>query len=345
MQGRGTLLFLFALVSGLTQSNPPSPAQVPAPGEPQAVFGSDTNLVLVRFQMTPKKGQPSALRPEDLELREDGIPQKIAVFQGGELYPQTVPVEVNLLFAGMRGVVDPRTFRLNFSALDDHERVSLAVWAIGEHLVRLTPPTRDAARLDRARNGLMQVWSTTGKKLREPLFGAIAALAREAARGRTNVVRMLVVVSNGEFAEAEPGAPEAIRAAKDAGIAIFPVLLRNASTSDRIETGADGFDINAGYRVWDYDRPNGGGSIGRPLEDFESLAKATNGRLLNLVFQPPFGNTLDPIFKWLRDQIKFDCVAGFYPVSTGERTQHKIQVILKDANRGQLVVSTPTVEH
>jgi hypothetical protein len=38
-------------------------------------------------------------------------------------------------------------------------------------------------------------------------------------------------------------------------------------------------------------------------------------------------------------------VAGFYPVSTGERKQHKIQVILKDANRGQLVVSTPTVEH
>lgn len=294
--------------------------------------------------MTPRKGQPSALRPDDIELREDGVAQKIAVLQGGELSPQTKPVEVNLLFANMRGVVDARTFKLNFGALDDHERLSIAVWAVSDRLVRLTPPTRDEARLERVRNGLMQIWSVNTRKNAAPLFGAISTIVQESARGRTNVDRRIVVISNGQFSVSEPGASDAIRAAKAAGIAIFPVLLRNGSTADQMETAADNFDRDGAYRVWAYDNSTTVGHLGRPMEDFESMAKGTEGRLLNLVFRPPSGNTLDLIFKWLKDQIRFEYVAGYYPASTAERKERKIQVILKDYTRGQVFLNTIAVE-
>jgi len=90
-QFKGLLILLWPVLCIGAQTNPPSDA---------ATFRAETNLVTVHFQVTPKKGKPTAdLRAEDIELREDGVRQKIAVFQGGRANPQAAPVEVNLLFA------------------------------------------------------------------------------------------------------------------------------------------------------------------------------------------------------------------------------------------------------
>lgn len=64
-----------------------------------ATFRVNSELALVAFRITPNRQMPiSDLRPDDIEIREDGVPQKIAVFEGGRLNPRTVPVEMTLLF-------------------------------------------------------------------------------------------------------------------------------------------------------------------------------------------------------------------------------------------------------
>jgi hypothetical protein len=317
---RRLLLLLAPVASLLAQADEPRNAG----RESQAVFRADTNLVLVRFQWDPKSGQPSSLRPEDIELSEDGVPQKVAVLQGGESNPQSVPVEVNLLFTDIRPIVEPRTLdRFDLSRMDDHGRVSVAVWAIGANLVRITGPTRDGNTLNRAMSGLFTVWSD--QTARPALFTTIAALAREAARGRTNVVRFLAVVYNGS-PDRRSLPEEAIRAARDSGCTVLAVHVNDNSNPSPVPN-----------LVWAQ-------SMGTAMRELDDVVKATYGRSVTISYKL-FGDRLEPILKWLGKQIRADHVAGFYPAASGARKPHNIQVTLKDGKRGRIRGGTRTIEY
>ncbi len=50
----------------------------------RADFRAQTDLTLVRFQVSPAKGQfLDDLRPEDIQVLENGVPQKLSIFEGG----------------------------------------------------------------------------------------------------------------------------------------------------------------------------------------------------------------------------------------------------------------------
>jgi len=89
------------------------------PPDGTAVFHTEANLVLVRFQVSPQKGKLiSDLRAEDIEVLEDGVPQQIALFEGGSFYPRTTPLEITLLFdcsgsVQQAGTLDTRVFQAN----------------------------------------------------------------------------------------------------------------------------------------------------------------------------------------------------------------------------------------
>jgi hypothetical protein len=352
------LTILVPFCSILAQPNPPSPAQAAANGGSRQVVRTDTNLVLVQFGMTPKKGQASDLRPEDIELREDGSPRKIAVLQGGQLNPP-VPVEVNLLFADLRPssmpAVGPAWLRsqpIDLGTIDDRGRVSVAIWAIGQEPIQLTPPTRDKAKLDKAMDGLVQVWSTTTGAHRTSVFRAIATLASQGARVRTNTVRMLVAVAHNidPFYDKE-GIQESVRAAQDGGIAIFPVLVRAAGDTFRgLNASADTADSRPDQKGRpSYGAPPPRDSIDNSsypelIDPFLSLAKKTNGQSLRVDFltsDVPFGQ----IFQWLGDQIKSEYLVGFYADSSDKSRPHKVQVTLKDSSRGRITGDTQTITH
>ncbi len=295
--------------------------------------------------MTPKKGQSSDLGTGDIELREDGVPQKIALFQGGAQNPQTVPVEVNLLFDRFRRsdfTAGPRWLReqtFDLSPIDDRQRVSVAVWALAENLIRLTPPTRDSRALNQAMDGLWNVWAD--QSVKPPLLKSIAALARTAAQGRTNVARILVVVSPGGCV---PEDKEAVKAAEQSGISVFPVLLQNFNRPaqapvnfDKIAT--DGLKSGDDYANWTQCLDDRGDSRG-----LEAITKSTGGRLLRLNYLSS-GSVFQQILKWLGDQIRFDYIAGFYPAAAGEQKPHSIRIVLRDPKRGQITGGAQTIVH
>ena len=201
----------------------------PAPAPSEATFHSESNLVLVRFQVSPKKGVPvSDLRAEDIQILEDGARQKVVLFEGGRLYPRSVPLEITLLFdcsASVQnaGSLDPNVF--GKSLLDEYVNTKIAIYAFTDDLTRLTTPTRDGAALMKALHGVRAI--RTGGT---PLFGSIADTARDSTASGESAVRILVIFSDGESTTAGDDSRdgEAIQAAQDRGIALYPVTLSNS---------------------------------------------------------------------------------------------------------------------
>ena len=111
-----------------------------------ATFRVDTRLALVRFQVSPTRGQfITDLRAEDIEIREDGVPQEIALFEGGRFYPRRLPVEIALLFDCSRSVQEAGKLNPHViprGLLDEYDNASLAIYAFSDKLVRLTALTR-----------------------------------------------------------------------------------------------------------------------------------------------------------------------------------------------------------
>jgi VWFA-related protein len=330
------LLTLLSAFSAFAQLGSTNPGQA---GQPVPTFRSDTNLVTIRFQMTPKKGQTADLRPEDIELREDGVPVKVSAFQGGQLYPPSIPVEVNLLFDDLRppsGTTVPRWLQsamLDLASADDHGLVSVAVWAFSGDLVRLTPPTRDAATLNHAIEGLWGAWATS---LHDGnLLSAVETLVNAASGGRTNVFRMIVVVSaSGEVF----GYEKDLKAIQETGVAVFPVIVGGHAGTARV-------DSSVGSHGLDKDRPTQGGyqrATGGDAIDMQILAQRTGGKLLALNFANN-NDSFRQIFQWLGEQIRSDYLAGFYAPSPGQPKPHKIEIVLKDSKRGKLAGSAQTL--
>jgi VWFA-related protein len=275
--------------------------------ESSPTFRAETTLAVVGFQLRQKKGTPTrALRAQDIEIRDDGVAQKIALFEGGPGAPRTVPVEISLLFDCSASVeriaaMSSRVFRDNL--LDEFPNASIAIYGFSDDLVRVARPTRDAAALKKAMDLVAAI-----PKGDTPLFGSIADTVRDAATTGANVVRMLVVFSDGESSSFgdDNRASEATRIAREAGTALFPVMLNKSSLS-----------MDAASSI----------------HDFMGLASATGGK----EFQGLMGGDILPIvLKSLAGEIRSDYIAGFYVPVSAQTKRHRIEVVLRSKDQGQL---------
>jgi VWFA-related protein len=281
--------------------NTAEPASGPA-------FRTETSLAVVRFQFRQNKSQPArTLLPEDIEVREDGVAQKIAVFEGGASASHTVPVEISLLFdcsASVERVAAFSALVFRENLLDEFPNASIAIYGFSDDLVRFSRPTRDAAILKKAMDLVASI-----PQRDTPLFGSIADTVRDAATTGANVIRMVVVFSDGE--SAWPGdenrAGEATRAAAESGTAIFPVILNKSGPLS----------------------PESAGSI----HDFMNLASATGGREFHGLMG---GDVLPSVLKALASEIRSGYVAGFYVPVSGEPKRRRIEVVLRSKDQGRL---------
>jgi VWFA-related protein len=282
-------------------------------------FRSETSLAVVRFQLRPNKGQPIPhLRPEDIEVREDGMARKIAVFEGGPASPRTVPVEISLLFDCSASVeriaaLSPHIFRENL--LDEFPNVSIAVYGFSDNLARLSRPTRDAAVLKKAMDLVAAI-----PQRDTPLFGSIADMVRDAASTGANVTRMAVVFSDGESTTPgdESRVGEATRVAEESGTAIFPVMLNKSAAAGSSMDSAES------------------------VHEFMSLAQETGGK----GFQGFMGTDVLPqILKALAGEIRSDYMAGFYARVSGEPKRHRIEVVLRSKEQGRLYGGSRVLIH
>jgi hypothetical protein len=263
----------------------------------------------------------SDLHSDEIEIREDGIPQKIATFEGGRFYPRVSSIEVHLLFDCSGSVrnaraLDPRVFSANL--LNEFPNVSIGVWGFSERtLVNFTTPTRDASRLKGVMDALplMPAGAT-------PLYRALTEVAGRLARAGGETVRLVVIVSDGLPEQDSAERDDAVRAAQSGGIELFPVLIDS---------------VRSTYNPW-----NPG--LADLQSKFLKIAEMTGGRAFEFEGKGP-RDLLDRIFKGMAAEIRYNYVVGYYPVSTGNPGMHKAQVVLQVPTRGRVAQGVKYVQH
>jgi VWFA-related protein len=279
----------------------------------------DSRLALVRFQVSPQRGKfLTDLRAEDIEIREDGVPQEIALFEGGRFYPRRLPVEITLLFdcslsVQEAGKLNPSVFPRGL--LDEYENASLAIYAFSDKLVRLTGATRTAAELN-------QALETVGRfpAGKTPLFEYMTATIREMTAGGHDALRILVVFSDGESTRTgdESRDTEAAAAARELGVAVYPVLLS---------------------------RPGAAATMERQIvsvQKFVDLARSTGGESTVTLDGE---EVLPRVLRAVASRVQFEYVAGYHPPAGVMRKQHEVEVVWRVKPRGEIVGGTRVVVH
>jgi len=266
------------------------------------------------------------LRADEIEVREDGISQKVVSFEGGRIYPRVSNIEVHLLFdcsgsIQTPGLLNPRVFSANL--LDEFQHARIAIWGFSgpKSPKYFTVPTRDLARLNRALEKVRGM-----KNGSTPLYRSLLQVARRLSKPSSDSVRMIVVVSDGLSNVGPSIADGAIRAAQRAGAALFPVLV-NAQASNSSSRPPE-----VAERVLAFQKV------------FTSMAEPTGGRSFEFPGEAP-GDLLNQILNRISSVIRRDYIAGYSPALVGGHNPHKVQVFLKDNNRGRIVGGVRYVQH
>jgi VWFA-related protein len=285
---------------------------------------------LVRFQVAPKKGElVTDLRPEDIVVKEDGVPQKIAVFEGGRFYPRKVPVEISLLFdcsgsMATAGLIDSHVFGPNL--LDEYEHVRIAIYGFSDDLTRLTTPTRDPETLQTAAAGVLMVPHGN-----TPLFRTIGAVAREAGGAPGNAIRMVVIFSDGEAYPADDTGfwGKAVRDVQELGVALYPVTLEGGPTESLPLSALPQSPVMAAPVA----RTGLDAATSRSL--FAELGKLTGGRAFKDTVS---ADVLPSILRTLGRQIRFEYVVGYYySPGSGSGKRRRVTVTWSGAGRGEIM--------
>jgi VWFA-related protein len=339
---------------------PQQPRQKPGEAEPGLVIRTETNLVLVPFHVVHKGKYVEDLGVEDIQLLEDGVAKRIALFEGpqGGSARRTTPVEIILLLDVSLSVMNWNlldSLSLKDTLLDglgDH--VTISIYAFAGRLKRFTRPTRDVEKL-KAALGAAYGYAHGGTRLYE----AIMQTARDAASSGTNATRLMLVLSDG-LSTTKRRPDDAVQVANVFGIPLYPVVLghdRVVKQANRGETQLGGGPPLRGG-TWGNRPPPGAAQRGRlpggmPAEqrreerearardlelrmaEFAATGTETGGRS----FDPKIVNNamIREIFESLVKQINAEYVVGYYPPSPGDnRRAHQIQVTLRDKNRGKI---------
>jgi VWFA-related protein len=299
---------------------------VPPAAELGPVFKVDANLALIQFAVIPKQGQPaSPLKPEDIEVREDGVLKDVALLENARA-DSTVPMEIALLFdcsasVTGAGALDPYVFQEKI--FDEYENVSIAIYAFSDALTVLTGPIRDARVLRKAMDAVLALPSRDTR-----LFGAIADASREAARSRSNAVHKMIVFSDGISESYQDSdldrRDDAARTARRLGIVLYPVVLA---------TSGPAHGSRSDYRV---------ASSNRSVQSFIGLAAATGGQALTLAAGD---SSLPESLKSLAALLPYTYVAGYYPATSGGNKAHEAQVFLLNKSKGELSGGSRVVTH
>jgi VWFA-related protein len=352
-------LVLAAVLCGAASAQPaPAPQSPPPPGD-LPVFRAETSLALVRFHVVNKNKKQYVvdLKPEQIELLEDGRPQKVALFEGGLSSNRSVPIEIILVFdtSGsllQDGLLDPVIFKRDL--LDSIPNACLSVYRFETRMRRLAQRTRDLETIRKAFGALdkrvnfgtvLKLEQHASEKDRKhgiggsPIYEAVMEAACDASAGPSEMTRQLVIFSDG-FATSGTKPAAAARLAQELGIPVNPVVLGHGRIIDRLQRGVQQQmgDVRGGQREPSSDMRRAQ-SQQQEIEEFASLGELTAGR----AFDPRFftADSLRQMLRFMVGQVRNEYVAGYYPASgEGGKKSYKLSVRLRSKDYGKLLGGT-----
>ena len=270
----------------------------------EPVFFSETKLVTLAFTFRPRakcnrlkiRNAPE-LGVEDIEILDNGAPQRVAVLSRTEAEGVRTPIDVILLFdcgRDFRPYINPRV--VNWKVFEELENVRFSIYGFSDSAYRLVRPTENLAQLTGAMANLSRLPFVPSAK-----SDAIFQTIQDAVTIPGSRPRMLVVFSNFtrncnlQLAKPDQHSwEEAVGIARHYDIALFPVVVSP-----------------------------------RRLLALNGVGESTGGKTL-----PGYAmteNILEQVLKYYRTQTRSEFVAGFYPCASSKTDGelHRIVVRLK----------------
>jgi Ca-activated chloride channel homolog len=249
-------------------------AQDPAP----PVFRATVRLVRILATVKDQKGEPvGGLEKTSFEVRDNGVPQQIAVFERQTEQPLSIAILIDnsgSTASDLKYETDSVTRFVRAVMRSGNEHDAVALYSFNWQVVQQTAYTRDPALVDRR---LHQLVGDAGTSMYDAIL--LAARDMQERPGR----KVLVVVTDGGDTLSKTSFQRAAEAAQLADAVIFPVLVMPVTN-------------NAGRNI-------GGENA------LITLAQRTGGQ----VFQPNLGAQMDHAFDGILLDLRTQYLVAFYP--------------------------------
>jgi Ca-activated chloride channel family protein len=222
-----------AALSGLTAAaqtiGPPSRPDRPSDKVP--AYRVDVKLVSVSVTVTDDRGAPvSTLKKEDFEVREDGVEQKLAVFDRESALPLSIVLAIDASLSTAKDLKLELDAARAFARSVLRSQDALALFQFSEVVDELVPFTSDLRVVDR---GIARVHVGAATALYDAIFLGSQSLMRRQGR------KVLVVITDGGDTMSQVNYHEALREAQQADALVYSIIMVPIEASAGRNTGGE----------------------------------------------------------------------------------------------------------
>jgi len=214
--------------TALAQASGQRPEQ---PTNKAPTYRVDVKLVSVFVTVTDNRGAPvSALTKENFEVREDGLEQKLAVFDRESALPLSIVLAIDASLSTRKDLKLELEAARAFAHSVIRPQDSLALFQFSEVVDELVPFTSDLRLVDR---GIARVHVGAATALYDAIFLGSRALMRRQGR------KVLVVITDGGDTMSAVNYHEALREAQQADALVYSIIMVPIEASAGRNTGGE----------------------------------------------------------------------------------------------------------
>ena len=234
------LVLLLAVAASYAQSTgsvpkPPWAKSPPARGAPadndDTSIKVDVKLVNVFVTVTDEHGAPvSSLGKENFQLLEDGIPQKISIFDKESELPLSIVLDIDTSLSTRKDLPLELASARRFAHAILRPIDGLALFEFSEVVDQVVPFTSDVKTIDR---GIDHLHLGAATALYDALY--LGAEALDNRQGR----KVMVVITDGGDTVSKTSYQEALRAAQQAEAIVYSIIVVPIEASAGRDTGGE----------------------------------------------------------------------------------------------------------
>ncbi len=249
----------------------------PAPAQSSPAISVNVKLVNVFASVADGDGAPYAgLRKEDFRIYEDGVEQKLSIFERESGLPLSIAMALDTSLSTRKDLALETASARKFAHVILRPVDSISLYEFSTYVSQALSYTNDERRLDAALNHLRTGAATA-------VYDAIylSALSLQKRQGR----RIIVLISDGGDTASKADYPEALRAAQIAEAIIYPIIMVPIEADAGRDTGGE-------HALIQLSRDTGG-----KFYYATSLAQ------------------LDDAFRQISDELRTQYLLAYYPIS------------------------------
>jgi len=266
-----TFLLLLSAAAGAQDAPPPAPAD-----QKQPTFRVEVKLVDVFTTVTDEHGAPvTDLKKEQFKVTEDGVEQKIALFEQQSETPLSIVLCIDASQSVGKDLQIEAEAARKFAASILRPVDRLALYQFSEIVREIVPFTADIKRVNR---GIKNVRLGSGTALYDAIYLGGQMLAKRQGR------KILVVITDGGDTMSSVDYHEAVRAAQHSDALVYSIIDVPIAASAGRNTGGEHALIQ--------------------------LSKDTGGKH----YYADGPADLDKVFQQISRELRTQYLLGYYPV-------------------------------